>query len=59
MDQRDAHALLATEPTYETRWTSLMCMVCGSAVVNRKESITKHTRWHEALATALGAPESR
>jgi hypothetical protein len=58
MDQRDARALIATEPNYETRWTSLMCSVCGSAVVNRAEGIAKHTSWHEALA-AVGTPEAR
>jgi hypothetical protein len=56
MDQEDARALIATEPNYGTRWTSLMCSVCGSDVVNRAEGIAQHTAWHEALAALVVTP---
>jgi hypothetical protein len=59
MDQREARALLATEPSYETRGTSLMCTVCGSSVVNRKEGIAQHSAWHQALAVTFEPPENR
>ena len=59
MNRTEAHELVATEPTYEMRYSSPACSVCGAVMIANPGMQEKHTRWHEAIAIILGPPESK